>query len=97
VTSREVNGEGRSVPRILDYKDDGFERLTHYIFRYPAKFHPPVVRSLISKYTTDGQIIFDPFVGSGTLLIEAVATGRSAVGLDIDPVAVAISSVKSHR
>jgi 16S rRNA G966 N2-methylase RsmD len=67
------------------------------MFRYPAKFHPPVVRSLLSAYTTDGQTVLDPFVGSGTLLVEALVAGRAAVGLDIDPIAVAVSSVKSHR
>src|ERR1700683_4579658 len=83
--------------RKLDYADFAGERLTHYLFRYPAKFHPPVVKSLISTYTKEGHTIFDPFVGSGTLLVEAVAAGRNAVGVDVDPIAVAVSGVKSRR
>ena len=88
-----------SIPKAecLKYSSESFARLTHYLFRYPAKFHPPVVRSLIAKYTFPGEAILDPFVGSGTLLLEALVTGRAAVGLDIDPVAVAISAAKSHR
>ena len=74
-----------------------FERLTHYIFRYPAKFHPPVARMLLERYTRPGQTVLDPFVGSGTLLVEALASGRHSIGLDVDPVAVAISSAKVRR
>jgi SAM-dependent methyltransferase len=70
-------------------------RYTHYLFRYPAKFHPPVIRRLIDNYTSPKQTILDPFCGSGTLLVEALIAGRNAVGLDIDPVATFIAKVKS--
>jgi SAM-dependent methyltransferase len=75
----------------------GFDRLTHYLFRYPAKFHPPIVRQLLEKYTEIGQTVLDPFCGSGTLLVEAVASGRNAIGIDVDPVAVAVTAAKAHR
>lgn len=84
------------LPR-LDYSSVSRERLTHYLFRYPAKFHPPVARTLIERYSTPGMRLLDPFCGSGTVLVEAVITGRSAVGTDIDPLAVFASSVKVHR
>lgn len=73
------------------------ERLTHYLFKYPAKFHPPVVRHLIEQYSKSADVILDPFCGSGTLLIEAAVSGRSAIGTDIDPLAVFITRVKTHR
>jgi SAM-dependent methyltransferase len=71
-------------------------RLTHQLFRFPAKFHPPVVRALLEEYTRPGQHVLDPFCGSGTLLVEAAVAGRSATGTDVDPVAVFVSDVKSH-
>jgi tRNA G10 N-methylase Trm11 len=73
------------------------ERLTHYLFRYPAKFHPPVVRHLIKEYTAKGDVILDPFCGSGTLLIEAAVSGRSAIGSDVDPLAVFVARAKTLR
>jgi tRNA G10 N-methylase Trm11 len=73
-----------------------FDKLTHYLFRYPAKFHPPLVRKLIEQYSRPGDRILDPFVGSGTLLVEAAVTGRNAIGTDIDPVAVFVATVKTH-
>ena len=73
------------------------ERLTHYLFRYPAKFHPPVVRELLDRYTNEGDLVLDPFCGSGTLMVEAAATGRDSVGIDVDPVAIAVAKAKIHR
>jgi 16S rRNA G966 N2-methylase RsmD len=90
----------RPVPvplKRLSFDGEGFERLTHYLFRYPAKFHPPVIRELIRSYSSPGDRILDPFCGSGTLLIEAAVAGRHAVGTDIDPVAVFVSKVKTNR
>jgi DNA modification methylase len=77
--------------------DTEFDKLTHYLFRYPAKFHPPVVRALLDRYTEPEALVLDPFVGSGTLLVEAVVKGRSGVGVDVDPVAVAVSNAKTAR
>lgn len=83
--------------RTLDFTGVDAPRLTHYLFRFPAKFHPPVVHSLIREYTTPGQTLLDPFCGSGTLLLASAAEGRHATGSDIDPVAVFISAIKTHR
>lgn len=70
-------------------------RLTHYLFRYPAKFHPPVARKLIEEFSGEGDLVLDPFCGSGTLLVEALGVGRSSIGTDIDPVAIFVSRVKT--
>ena len=69
-------------------------KYTHYLFRFPAKFHPPAIRCLIDRYSTSGDTILDPFCGSGTLLVESLLAGRAAIGLDVDPVAAFISRVK---
>lgn len=71
-------------------------RYTHYLFRFPAKFHPPAVRCLIGRYTRSGDTILDPFCGSGTLLVESLLSSRNAVGFDIDPIATFVSRVKSR-
>ena len=81
----------------LDYTAVEAPRLTHYLFRFPAKFHPPVVHTLIRSYTTAGETLLDPFCGSGTLLLAAAVEGRHAIGSDVDPVSVFVSGVKTHR
>jgi len=85
-----------AVKRLL-YDSNSFDKFTHYLFRYPAKFHPPVVRALLEEYTRPGDWVLDPFCGSGSLLIEAAVTGRHATGTDIDPLAVFASQVKTRR
>ena len=85
------------VPKSRLRVEADFDRLTHYLFRYPAKFHPPVVRALLERYTSEGEVVFDPFCGSGTLLVEAAVVGRPSIGLDVDPVAVAVARAKVHR
>ena len=71
------------------------QKLNHGVFRYPAKFHPPIARKLIELASSPGETVLDPFCGSGTLLVEAVATGRNAVGTDVDPLAVFVSDAKT--
>jgi DNA methylase len=75
--------------------DQPFNRLTHYLFRYPAKFHPPVASFLIESFSNPGDRILDPFCGSGTLLVEGAIAGREMYGFDVDPVASFISEVKT--
>ena len=83
--------------RRLDFSGVNAPRLTHYMFRFPAKFHPPVAHTLIRDYTSSGQTILDPFCGSGTLLLAATVEGLHAIGSDVDPVAVFVAKVKTHR
>jgi len=75
------------------YRND--TKLTHYLFRFPAKFHPPVLRRLLDSFSGDGDTVLDPFCGSGTLLVESLVHNRSAIGIDVDPVAVLVTRAKS--
>lgn len=68
---------------------------THYLFRYPAKFHRPVVRWALANHSKPASVVLDPFSGSGTLNVEALLSGRSSVGIDIDPLACFIARAKS--
>jgi len=57
---------------------------------------PDIPSYFIHKYTSRNDLILDPFCGSGTTLLEARLLGRNAIGLDINPLAVLISDVKSN-
>lgn len=86
-----------SAPGILTFDGDaGRAKVTHHLFRFPAKFHPPVVAELLSRYTQSGDIVLDPFVGSGTLLVEAALQGRQGYGVDVDPLAIFVAQAKSR-
>ncbi len=58
---------------------------THDLYPYPAKFIPHVVRFFLEKYTRPGDLVFDPFAGSGTLAVEAEITGRNYLLWDLNP------------
>jgi hypothetical protein len=68
--------------------------LTHGFYKYPARFSPTFARAAIETFTRPGQLILDPHVGGGTSLVEARATGREAVGVDISPLAEFVARVK---
>ena len=69
--------------------------LTHGIHPYTAKLIPHIPRYFIEKYTQEYNIVFDPFCGSGTSLLSARLLERNAIGIDINPLAVLISEVKT--
>jgi len=55
---------------------------------YRGNWSPYVPRNLILHYTTEGDLVLDPFVGGGTTLIECKLLGRNAIGVDINSQAI---------
>lgn len=52
---------------------------------HPATFPISLCRKVIELFTHEGELIIDPFVGSGTTLVAARDTNRNAVGFDLQP------------
>lgn len=52
---------------------------------HPGKMLPDLAAQAITTYTAPGELVLDPMCGSGTTLVEAVRSGRPAVGVDIEP------------
>ncbi len=51
---------------------------------HPAPFPVQLPERLIQLYTFEGDVVLDPFMGSGSTLVAAVCTGRRGVGYDTD-------------
>lgn len=68
--------------------------LTHCFYKYPARFSPAFARAAIDTFTLPGDLVLDPHVGGGTTLVEAVAAGRKAVGVDISALAEFVTGIK---
>ena len=69
--------------------------LTHGMHTYTAKLIPHIPRYFIENYTSEGNTILDPFCGSGTALLEGKLLRRNTIGIDINPLAVLLSEVKT--
>jgi len=52
---------------------------------HPAEFPTAVPRFLILAYSDEGDVVFDPFAGSGTTLVAAEQTGRAGYGMELSP------------
>lgn len=69
---------------------------THNYFKYPCKFIPEIPRWAIRKYAIDdSKLIFDPFSGSGTTLLEGIIHNHSTFGTEIDDIAKLLIKVKT--
>lgn len=71
--------------------------LTHWIYPYKGKFHPQMIRALLNIIgLKESDNVLDPFLGSGTTAVEAKLLGVNCVGVDISPLCVLQSKVKTE-
>lgn len=68
---------------------------THDFYRYPARFSPLFARAAIELFSKPGDTVLDCFAGGSTTLVECLAAGRNAVGLDISQLAVFLAQAKT--
>jgi hypothetical protein len=68
---------------------------THNFYRYPARFSDQFAKEVITTFSKPGEQIIDPFMGGGTAIVEALASGRSAVGVDLNELAHFVTTVKT--
>lgn len=78
----------------------------HRLHPYKGKFIPQLVEYFLDNHTDDfkadiyfkpGDIVLDPFCGSGTTLVQANELGVHAIGIDISQFNAMISNVKIER
>jgi DNA methylase len=69
----------------------------HSLHPYLGKFIPQLVEVFLNRYFRRGGTVYDPFVGSGTTLIEANVFGVHAVGCDISAFNCLLTRAKTTR
>jgi len=75
----------RSLQAALAQSGEG-ARYTNLFHTYPAALRADTARELLAAFPS--RAVLDPFCGGGTVLVEARAAGRRALGCDVSPVAV---------
>ena len=71
--------------------------MTHSLYPYPARLLRQIPRFFLhcEQVLKPGEVVLDPFCGSGTVLVEARSAGVPAWGVDINPFACLLSRVKT--
>ena len=81
-------------PELWKGKILASENSLHHISPYIGKMKSSMARTLIEACSTEGQLVFDPFVGSGIVALESLLAGRGIISCDINPYAVALTKAK---
>lgn len=73
------------------------DRPVHAWYRFVLSFPPHLVRRYISSFgVSAGDIVLDPFCGTGTTIVECKKLGISAIGFEANPMAALASRVKTN-
>ena len=86
-TSFDVGGSARSVDTVINEFWTSKQRAAHSLHEvsYRACFKPQLPRFFIDRLTEPGDVVYDPFMGRGTTLLEAALLGRVPAGCDVNP------------
>ncbi len=74
-----------------DYSESPFSSI-HW---YPGRFASQIPASVIGLMTKPGDLVVDPFMGSGTTIVEAQRLRRRAIGIDLNPIACIVAKAKT--
>src|SRR6266478_664329 len=93
-TTFQINGAQTEVPAFVNEfwtaKQRAASRLHEISYR--ACFKPQLPRFFIERLTQPGDVVYDPFMGRGTTVLEAALLGRVPFGCDINPLSTVFSA-----
>ena len=72
------------------------ESTLHQLSPYIGKLKSSIAASLVSQFTNSGDLVYDPFSGSGTVALEAWAAGRPVIANDLSPYAYVLTRAKLY-
>lgn len=78
ISQADLNIENKSRSNLLPWK---------------GQFSPQLIQVLLNHFADSNSVIFDPFLGSGTVLYEAGLANLQASGTEINPAAVSLAQI----
>ena len=86
VTETSVDGRAPTSTYVNEFWTSK-QRAAHSLHElsYRACFKPQLPRFFIERLTGVGDVVYDPFMGRGTTLLEAALLGRTPIGCDVNP------------
>ncbi len=83
--------------RDWTFLNENTREYTHIYHDYPARMIPQIPRNIIKILEEkEGNLLFDPYCGSGSSLVEGLLAGLNVIGTDINPLAKLISEAKTE-
>ncbi len=94
-----INGKNPTDVWQIPKVTSGQNRSSKERTPHPAQFPIELISRIILASSNHGDIIFDPFFGSGSIAEAAIKTRRKAIGIEINPdyVNIAVERVKKIR
>lgn len=88
-------GDVWMMPKVTSGTDRAAKERT----AHPAQFPERVIERIIKASSAPGDLVLDPFVGSGTAAVVAARLGRKFVGIEMRPdyLDLAVARLRSHR
>jgi len=77
-----------------EYQSRSWGHPLHFLLSYPSKLKPAIAHYFVKLFSEPGDVILDPFSGSGTIPFEACIQGRIGIGSDINPLAYFATKAK---
>jgi hypothetical protein len=86
-TTAEIDGRSIAVDTFVNEFWTSRQRGAHSLHEisYRACFKPQLPRFFIERLTRPGAVVYDPFMGRGTTVIEAALLSRAPIGCDVNP------------
>jgi len=93
--STDIDCHGRVV--TVEFLTNEFwtskQRAAHSLHEvsYRACFKPQLVDFFVERLTDPGDLVYDPFMGRGTTILEAALLDRAVVGCDVNPLSAVLT------
>jgi hypothetical protein len=78
-----------------DFRLANTKYATHCFHAYPAMMIPQVATRILEQFAPNARVLFDPYCGTGTSLVEANLRGMTAFATDLNPLARLLGQAKT--